>query len=133
MKTLSNPALITSWICCTIAAIILVQTLFFKFTGASESIYIFTKIGAEPVGRIGSGVIELVASILYFIPGWTWLGALLSLGTMSGAILSHLTILGIVVQNDGGELFALAIITWICSAIILFIHRHSIPFVGNYL
>jgi hypothetical protein len=46
-----------------IAAIILLQTLYFKFTGAEESIYIFTKVGMEPWGRIGSGVGELIAAI----------------------------------------------------------------------
>lgn len=133
MQTLSKPALITSWVCSVIAAIILVQTLFFKFSGAAESIYIFTKVGAEPIGRYGSGVVELIASILFFVRGWTWLGAVLALGVISGAIVSHLTILGIVVQNDGGELFILALITWICSAIVLLIHRKSIPFIGAYL
>jgi hypothetical protein len=102
-----------------IAAIILLQTLFFKFTGAEESVWIFTTLGAEPLGRIGSGIVELVAAALLFWPAYRWVGALLALGTMSGAILSHVAILGIEVKGDGGTLFALAVITWLCCAGIL--------------
>ena len=116
-----------------VAAAILLQTLFFKFTAAPESVYIFTKVHAEPLGRIGSGVVELIASILLFVPGLTWAGALLALGTMSGAILSHLTLLGLVVQNDGGLLFALALTVFVCSAIILYLYRRTIPVIGKKL
>jgi putative oxidoreductase len=116
-----------------IAAVVLLQTLFFKFTAAPESVYIFTKVHAEPWGRIGSGVIELIASVLLFVPGLTWAGALLAFGSMSGAILSHLTLLGLVVQNDGGLLFALALTTFICSAIILCLYRRTIPVIGSRL
>ena len=66
----------------------------FKFSGAEESVYIFTKLGIEPFGRIGSGIVELIASILILIPRTTLLGALLALGIMTGAIFSHLTKLG---------------------------------------
>src|SRR4051812_33724574 len=112
---------ILSWILRIIAAIILVQTLYFKFTGAPESVYIFSTVGklvpgAEPFGRISSGVIELIASVLLLIPRTAWAGALLALGTMAGAILTHLTILGISVMNDGGLLFALAVTTFCCCA-----------------
>jgi len=112
-----------TWIIKLTAVIILVQTLYFKFTGAEESIYIFSTLGAEPFGRIGSGVIELIASILILIPRSTLLGALLGLGTMTGAILSHLIFLGIEVKNDGGTLFILAIITFICCTILVFQNR----------
>ena len=128
IKKLSTTELTLSWICSIIAAIILFQTLFFKFTGAAESVYIFDKVGLGTPGRIGSGIAELIACILFFVPGLTWLGAGLSLVVISGAIMSHLTQLGIVVQDDGGLLFTLAVVTWICSAIVLFIHRRSIPF-----
>lgn len=114
------------WIVKLIAVIILVQTLYFKFTGAEESIYIFTKLGIEPYGRIGSGVVELVASILILIPRTTLLGALLGIGTMTGAILSHLLVLGIVVKNDGGTLFSLAIITFLCCLILIYIQKNKI-------
>src|SRR3974377_408048 len=86
---------VLSWLLRIIAAAILLQTLFFKFTAAPESVYIFTKVGAEPWGRIGSGIVELIAAILLLAPRFTWLGSLLAVGVMSGAILSHLTILGI--------------------------------------
>ena len=115
-----------TWIIKLTAVVILVQTLYFKFTGAEESVYIFSTLGAEPFGRIGSGVIELIASVLILIPRTTLLGALMGLGTMAGAILSHLVFLGIVVKNDGGTLFILAIITFICCAILVFQNRDKI-------
>src|SRR6266487_4655330 len=98
---------VLSWLLRIAAAIILLQTLFFKFTAAPESVYIFTKVGAEPWGRIGSGIIELFAAVLLLIPRTVWAGALLALGVMLGAIVSHLTVLGIEVQGDKGLLFAL--------------------------
>jgi uncharacterized membrane protein YphA (DoxX/SURF4 family) len=115
------------WIVKLIAVIILVQTLFFKFTGAEESVYIFTKLGIEPFGRIGSGVVELIASILILIPRTTLVGALLAAGTMMGALVSHLFVLGIEVQNDGGTLFTLAIITLICCLILGYNQKSKIP------
>ncbi len=124
---------ILSWVFRIIVAIILLQTLFFKFTGADESKYIFTTLmgESEAVGRIGSGVVELIAVILLLIPSTTWLGALLALGTISGAIFSHLTKLGIVVKDDGGLLFGLAIVVLILSLAVLLIHRTEIPFFGQ--
>lgn len=110
-----------------IAAIILLQTLFFKFTAAEESVYIFTTVGMEPWGRIGSGVAELIAAVLLLIPSTIWLGAGLSLGVISGAIFFHLTVLGIEVKGDGGQLFAYAIAVFVCSLIALIIHRKQIP------
>jgi uncharacterized membrane protein YphA (DoxX/SURF4 family) len=114
------------WIVKFIAVIILVQTLFFKFSGAEESVYIFTKLGIEPFGRISSGIVELVASILILIPRTTLLGAIMGAGTMLGAILSHLFVLGIVVKNDGGELFTLAIITLLCCIILILRNKSKI-------
>ena len=115
------------WIIKLIAVVILLQTLYFKFSGAEESVFIFTKLGIEPFGRIGSGIVELIASILILIPRTTVLGALLALGTMVGAIFSHLFVLGIVVKNDGGELFTLAIITLICSLLLIYNEKNKIP------
>jgi uncharacterized membrane protein YphA (DoxX/SURF4 family) len=115
------------WIIKLTAAVILLQTLFFKFSGANESIYIFETLGIEPYGRIGSGVVELIASILILIPRTTLLGALLGMGTMLGAIFSHLFVLGIVVQNDGGTLFTLAVITLSCCLFLVFTQRNKIP------
>src|SRR5213080_4905123 len=124
---------IIAWICRIAAAIILLQTLFFKFTGAPESVYIFTKVGAEPWGRIGSGVVELIAAILIMTPRFTWLGSLLAMSVMAGAILSHLTLLGIEVQGDKGLLFALALIVFVCSTVNLLLHRGEIPVIGRRL
>ena len=127
--TTSKTAL--SWVCRVVAAVILLQTLFFKFTGAPESIYIFTKVGAEPWGRIGSGIIELIAAILLLTPRFVWAGAFLALGVMFGAIVSHLTVLGIEVQGDGGLLFGLAFTVFIACAVALFLHRKQIPLIGK--
>jgi len=118
---------IFTWIARLTVAIILLQTLFFKFTGAEESVYIFTTLGAEPYGRIGSGVIELVAAILVLIPGTTVFGALIAAGTMLGAIVSHIFILGIEVKNDGGTLFILATVTFFCCIFLLFQNRQRLP------
>lgn len=128
----SKPLRVASWILRFAAAAILLQTLFFKFTGAPESVYIFTTVGQEPWGRIGSGVVELVAALLLLIPfaAATAVGALLALAVMSGAIFFHLTKLGIVVQDDGGTLFALAIVVWTSSAVVLCIHRRHLPVIG---
>ena len=110
---------------------ILFQTLFFKFTGAEESKYIFSTLGLEPWGRIGSGAVELIAVILLLIPSMVTIGAVLALGTITGAIFSHLTRLGIVVKDDGGLLFILAVTVFVLSAAILFIRRSEIPVVGS--
>jgi uncharacterized membrane protein YphA (DoxX/SURF4 family) len=132
MNSLTKRQKIASWIVRLVAAVILLQTLFFKFTGAPESVYIFTKVGMEPWGRYGSGVVELIAAILLLSSCHCWLGALLALGMMGGAILSHLTKLGIVVQNDGGLLFGLAVTVAVCSLITLVLHRRQIPFVAKF-
>ncbi len=116
-----------------IVAAILLQTLYFKFTGAAESVYIFQTVGMEPWGRIGSGIVELIASILILIPATAWLGALLALGTISGALFFHLTILGIEVQGDGGFLFILACVVFVASAILLWKERKNIPVIGKKL
>ena len=106
-----------------VAALILLQTLYFKFGGQSESIYIFSKVGIEPWGRYASGVVELIAAVLILIPRTSWIGAILGIGVMAGAILTHLTILGIEVQGDGGYLFGLAIAVAVSCAIILLLTR----------
>lgn len=130
---MDNKIHILNWIMRVVVAFIMLQTLFFKFTGAPESIYIFETIGAEPFGRYASGIAELVASVLLLIPRTTWLGALLGAGIMSGAILSHVTILGIEVMGDGGTLFGMAILVFLCCGWLLFIHRADIPFIGSKL
>ncbi len=118
-----NIKAIISWIVRLIAAAILLQTLFFKFTGAEESKFIFTQLGAEPWGRFGSGIVELIAAVLLLIPRTAKYGALLGLGVMAGAIGSHLTVLGIVVKDDGGTLFILALVVAVCCAITFVLER----------
>ena len=129
----SKAFIITSWTLRGIAAVILLQTLFFKFTGAKESVYIFSTLGMEPWGRIGSGVAELIASVLLLLPQTVTFGAILSLGVISGAIFFHLTKLGIALPlvDDHGELFALAVIVFVCSAVVLIMHREELPLVGR--
>ena len=107
--------------CCVLG-----QTLYFKFTAAPESVYIFETVGLEPAGRYLSGVFELIAAVLLLIPGIFWLGAALSIGIISGALFFHLTLLGIEVKDDGGLLFVLALVVFFSSAIILYSERHKI-------
>ena len=130
---LSNIPFAVSWALQLIVAGILLQTLFFKFTGAAESVYIFSTLGAEPWGRIGSGVIELIAALLLLYPATITLGAILALGVIAGAIVSHLTVLGIEIQGDGGLLFFLALAVFVSSAAILFLRRGEIPVLGVWL
>jgi putative oxidoreductase len=122
--------MVLSWALRITAAVILLQTLFFKFTGAKESVYISSTLGLEPWGRIGSGIIELIASVLIVAPPTVAWGALLSIGVIGGAIASHLTKLGITLPavDDHGELFALALVVFVCSALVLVLHRQELPF-----
>lgn len=112
-----------SWLFRIAAAVILFQTLYFKFTGHPESVDLFTKLGVEPWGRIGTGVIELIAGVLLLIPSTVIFGAILGIGLMGGAILSHLLVIGIESKGDGGQLFILAIVTLVCCSITAYIFR----------
>jgi putative oxidoreductase len=146
-KTLPTPLLVFSWICRIAAAVILLQTLFFKFTAAPESVYIFTKVGTlvhtylpfasistvEASARIGSGIMELIAAMFLLAPRFVWAGSLLAMAATGGAIASHLTFLGTEVQGDKGLLFLLAIAVFVASAIALFLHRAQIPGFGTRL
>lgn len=129
---LTQTMMIASWVLRLSAAAILLQTLFFKFTGSAESVYIFTKVGAEPWGRIGSGVVELAAAILLLLPATAPVGGLIAAGVMAGAIGSHLTVLGIEVQGDRGLLFGLAVFVFLASLAVTAIHRTSLPVVGEW-
>ena len=120
-----------SWIARIVVAVILLQTLFFKFTAAPESVAIFEKMGIEPYGRIGSRIVELIAGILLLIPRTKAIGALLALGTISGALISHFTVLGIEVDGDGGGLFALAMVVFIGSLLLLYFHKNELPIIGK--
>jgi len=116
-----------------IVALILVQTLWFKFTAHPDSVYIFTEVGMEPYGRIGIGIMELIASVLILISRTVWLGSCLVIGIIGGAIMMHLSKLGIEVNGDSGSLFYIAVVTFILSAIILFYYRKGIPIIGKML
>ena len=119
------------WAVRLIAAIMMVQTLYFKFTGAEESVYIFTTLGMEPWGRIGVGILELVASVLILINFTAWMGAALALGLMGGAIIMHLTKLGIEVRGDEGQLFYYALIVAVCSMVVLVMNKERILTFGK--
>lgn len=122
MKTIT----IFLWIARLAAAFIMLQTLYFKFTAQPESVFIFSSIGLEPWGRIGTGVAELLASILILYPRTSWFGALMGIGIMAGAIVTHLFLLGIEVMGDGGQLFFMALITTICCAFVVYQEKATI-------
>ena len=124
---------IFDWALRLVAAVILLQTLYYKFSAAPESVFIFESLGLEPYGRIGIGVLELIAGILLLVPRTAGIGAILSLGIISGAIFSHLTQLGIEVQGDGGLLFILAVIVFVCTLIVAYLRRNEIPIVNRFL
>ena len=113
------------WVLRILAALILLQTLYFKFTAHPQSVHLFTILGMEPWGRIGTGVLELIASILILYPKTTGLGATLGAGLMAGAIFFHLTKLGIIFEGDS-VLFIYAVITFICCLILMVINKNQI-------
>ena len=128
---LGRGAKTVSWAGQLLAAAILAQTLFFKFTGAPESVYIFSTLGMEPWGRIGTGVMEALAVVLLLVPRTSAIGAGLALALMAGAIFFHLTRLGIEVQGDGGLLFKLALVVTAAAGVVLLIRRRELPLVGG--
>ena len=121
---------ITIWVLQIVAAVILLQSLFFKFTGAPEAVQIFTTLGVEPYGRIGLGVLELIAGVMLLVPATAALGSLAAAGIVSGAIVSHLTVLGIRLEgagmDDGGTLFIMALIVWVASLVVAFLRRQEL-------
>jgi hypothetical protein len=140
MQNLSRAQTVVSWALQLLVAGILLQTLFFKFSAAEESVFIFSSVGrflqlpgVEPWGRIGSGLVELIASLLLIVPATAALGAIVTIGVMAGALASHLLILGIEVKGDGGLLFALALTALVGSAVVLVIRRAQIPVVGRHV
>lgn len=116
-----------------VVALILLQTLYFKFTAHPESVYIFETVGMEPAGRIGIGILELISALLILFPKTVTYGAILTLGIIGGAIMMHLTKLGIDVRGDGGYLFYLALTTFLSALVVLIIHRKEIPIIGSRL
>lgn len=138
------------WVLAVYIAFVFIQSLFFKFTNAPETVHIFTTIGMwlgiELFSNYGAyvvGAVELVASILLFVPRTQVVGAALALGVMTGAIFFHLVSpLGVVVGNaemgveaDGGLLFGMACGVWVAGAIILWLRRDRVvellPFLAS--
>lgn len=115
-----------------VIAIILIQTLRFKFAAHPDSVYIFSKVGLEPVGRIGIGILELIAGILLLVPKTVWAGAGLTMGILGGAIMMHLTQLGIEVNGDSGVLFYTAVFVFLVSGVILWNYKKNIPVIGKF-
>lgn len=124
---LSRGQAIASWVCRLVAAAIMIETLFFKFTGAPESVYIFSKMNLEAWWRFGQGIWELVAAILLLLPRTVWAGGLLTLGAIGAAIVSHITVLGIAILGDGGLLFGMACTAFLSGIVVTFLHRREIP------
>lgn len=114
------------WVLRIVAALIMLQTLYYKFSASEESVYIFSVVGIEPWGRIATGVFELIASVLLLYPRTTHLGALLGTGLMSGALLMHFTVLGLEVKEDGGLLFIYALLVLLCCLLLLYFHRQQV-------
>ncbi len=112
-----------SWIGKLVAAVIMLQTLFYKFTAAAESVFIFTKLGVEPWGRIMTGIFELIAAVLILVPKTSRIGAIIATIIMTGAIASHIFILGITIMGDKGLLFCLALIVLAASLLIIRIQK----------
>ena len=114
-----------------IVAVILLQTLRFKFTAHPDSVFIFSKIGMEPYGRIGVGILELIAGLLILIRPTIWMGSILSVGLMSAALLSHVTLLGVEVNGDGGKLFYMAVLVFTLSVWVSWTERKKIPYIRS--
>ena len=128
----SKAVTVLSRIARVLAAFIMLQTLYFKFSASEESVYIFTEVGMEPWGRIASGIGELIASVMLLIPATVWLGAALGIGIMSGAIFFHLTTLGIVVMDDNGQLFIYALLVFFSCLFLLILNKEKIlKFIGK--
>lgn len=123
---MSKSVKITNRVLAILSAIILLQTLYFKFSAHPDSVQLFTELGMEPFGRLGIGIFELIAGILLLYPKTTAYGSLLSLGIISGAVFFHLFILGIEVNGDGGSLFGMALAVFISSTILVLINRNKL-------
>ena len=130
---ITKKANLLSWILQVTSALIMLQTLFFKFSASEESLYIFTKLNMEPEGRIGTGIVELISSLFLLIPSSCWLGAVIAACLMSGAIYFHLTSLGLEIMDDGGYLFILACIVFLSSIGIFNIRRKQVWIVNRYI
>lgn len=137
----AKPLGIVSWVGQLVVVAILGQTLFYKFSGASETVALFEVLGMGAAGRYGTALMELVAVVLLLVPRTAWAGGLVALGVISGAIMSHLTTLGVSIDAEklgnpdlapleGPGLFVMALIVFAASAAVVVIRRRQIPVVG---
>ena len=144
MSSISKPMRITSWVLQIIAAFILGQTLFFKLTGTEETRALFEVLGAEPAGRYATAVLELVAVVLLLIPRTAAVGGVVALGVISGAIMAHLTKLGVSIdaealgnpglaEMEGPSLFVMAVVVFVSSLGVIVIRRGELPVIGSRL
>jgi uncharacterized membrane protein YphA (DoxX/SURF4 family) len=118
---------IVSWLLRLFVAFILLQGLYFKLTSAPESVQLFEALGVEPWGRIGTAIAELIATVLLLVPRTKVYGALAAAVLMAGAIVGHLSRLGIEVGDDGGMLFGMAVAVLVASIALLFLFRAQRP------
>jgi uncharacterized membrane protein YphA (DoxX/SURF4 family) len=116
---------ILKWVLRLAAAGIMLMTLYYKFTAHPQSVHLFSELGMEPWGRIGTGILELIASVLILYPRTTGIGAGLGAGLMAGAIFFHITRLGIKFDGDYG-LFTMAVLAFVSCIILLVIHRKQV-------
>ena len=139
---LNKPTAIASWTLQLAVVFILGQTLFFKFTGAPETVALFEVLGAEPFGRYAAGLMELAAVVLMLIPRTAWLGSAISFAAITGAIGAHFTRLGISIDPAalgkpaleplaGPSLFGMAVFVFAASSAVLVIRRRQVPVVGR--
>jgi hypothetical protein len=113
-----------------LVAIILLQSLYFKFGSHEQAIHIFSTLGVEPWGRFLLGGIELVLAIAILLPTTKSIANTLTGMLMIGAVGAHLfTPLGIVVrwngQNDGGQLFIMGVAVIILCVIEIGIEKSN--------
>jgi uncharacterized membrane protein YphA (DoxX/SURF4 family) len=122
---------IADWSLRLVPAAILAIAVPAKFIGDPGTVAIFTQLGAEPTGRVATGVFELVAVVLLLVPGVTIYGALFTAGLMSGAILSHLAVLGVAPDGDP-SMFVMAAVAFMAASSTVWHRRREIPLIGKY-
>ncbi len=118
------------WIAQLVAAGILAMTLPFKYTGAEETVRLFEALGAGAAGRIGTAVMETIAVIMLLTPQLAVLGGALTLGLMSGAILGHFFVLGIL-WDGNAQLFTMAVVAFVAAAVVVWVRRRELPVIGS--
>ncbi len=124
---MNNSSKAISWIAQIIAAVIMGQTLFYKFTGHPQTLEIFQEELNMPNGHYIIGALELLACILLILPQSVVYGAILGAGLMTGAIIAHITKLGW--EGERGALGLYAVLTLTSCLVVLIVRRRQIPIV----